>query len=122
MAVILAFISLAVMVYALVLEGNGIITDPKYALDCCKTGGAGLGFALGWYVERKWVSFDVKTKKVWHQVVKVIAGIAVALVFKEIPKIMFGDTAIVGMIRYMLVTFWIVGVFPYIVKKVYKNK
>lgn len=120
-AVILAFISLAVMVYALVLEGNGIITDPKYALDCCKTGGAGLGFALGWYVERKWVSFDVKTKKVWHQVVKVIIGIAVALVFKEIPKIMFGDTAIVGMIRYMLVTFWIVGVFPYIVKKVYKK-
>ncbi|MBE6642384.1 MAG: phosphatase PAP2 family protein [Ruminococcaceae bacterium] len=116
-AIILAAISLSVMVYALILEGNGTITDPKYALDCCKTGGAGLGFAIGWYVERKWVDFSVKTDKVWHQVAKVAIGIGLALLLKEIPKIIFGDTAIVGMIRYMFVTFWIVGAFPYIVKK-----
>lgn len=121
-AVILAGISLAVMVYALILEGMGVITDPKYALDCCKTGGAGLGFAIGWYVERKWVDFDVKTPKLWMQIAKVAVGIAVALVFKEVPKMVFGDTAVVGMIRYMLVTFWIVGVFPYIVKKFLAKK
>ena len=121
-AIVLAGISLAVMIYALVLEGMGVITEPKYALDCCKTGGAGLGFAFGWFVERKWVDFDVKTNKLWHQFAKVAAGIAVALVFKEIPKMVFGDTALVGMIRYMLVTFWIVGVFPYIVKKIIARK
>ena len=120
--IILSSISVAVMVYAIVLEAKGIITDPKYALDCCKTGGAGLGFAFGWYVERKWVDFDVKTKKMWHQIVKVAVGIAVALALKELPKMMFGDTAVVGMIRYMLVTFWIVGVFPYLVKKIMAKK
>ena len=121
-AIVLAGISLAVMVYALVLEGMGVITDPKYALDCCKTGGAGLGFAFGWFVERKWVDFDVKTSKLWQQFAKVAAGIAIALLLKEIPKAVFGDTAIVGMVRYMLVTFWIVGVFPYVVKKILAKK
>ncbi len=119
--IILAGVSLAVMVYSLVLENMGIITEAKYALDCCKTGGAGLGFAIGWFVERKWIDFDVKTPKLWQQIVKVIVGIAVALALKEIPKMLFGDTAVVGMIRYMLVTFWVVGIFPLIVKKVLKK-
>ena len=119
-ALVLVGVSIAVMIYSLVLENIGVITDSKYALDCCKTGGAGLGFAFGWIVERKFVDFDVRTKKIWHQVIKVVVGIAIALVFKELPKILFGDTAVVGMIRYMLVTFWIVGVYPYIVKKILK--
>ena len=121
-ALVLAGVSIAVMVYSLILERVGIITEAKYAIDCCKTGGAGLGFAIGWLVERKWVDFDMKTSKVWHQVVKVVIGIAAALLLKEIPKVLFGDTAVVGMIRYMFVTLWIVGVYPYIVKKVMKNK
>lgn len=121
-AAVLAFISVAVMVYAIVLEKSGIITESKYAIDCCKTGGAGLGFALGWFVERKWADFDVRTKAVWQQIVKVVIGIAVALVFKEVPKMIFGNTAIVGMIRYMLVTFWIVGVYPFVINKFFSVK
>ena len=121
-ALVLAGISATVMIYALVLEGKGIITDPKYALDCCKTGGAGLGFAIGWFVERKWVDFDVRTDQIWKQIVKVVVGIGIALALKEIPKAVFGDTAIVGMVRYMLVTFWVVGIFPYAVKKITAKK
>ncbi len=121
-AIVLAGISLAVMVYALILENTGVITEPKYALDCCKTGGAGLGFALGWFIERRWIDFDVKTKKIWHQIAKVAVGIAVALLLKEIPKMMFGDTAIVGMVRYMFVTLWVVGIFPFIVKIINSKK
>ncbi len=115
---VLAGVSLAVMIYSLVLENMGIITESKYALDCCKTGGAGLGFAIGWYIERKWVDFSVKTPKFWHQIVKVAIGIGLALLLKEIPKKLFGDTAIVGMIRYMFVTFWVVAAYPFIVTKV----
>lgn len=121
-AIILAVISVAVMVYALTLESMGVITEPKYALDCCKTGGAGLGFAIGWFIERKWINFSVETKKIWHQIVKVAVGIGIALLFKEIPKMVFGDTAIVGMIRYMFVTLWVVGVFPLIVKRFIAKK
>ena len=118
-ALVLSVVSLGVMIYSLVLESKGIITDPKYALDCCKTGGAGLGFAIGWYIERRWIDFSVQTKKMWQQFVKVAVGIAIALVLKEVPKSIFGDTAIVGMIRYMIVTFWIVGVYPAIAKKLF---
>ena len=121
-AIVLAAISLGVMIYSLVLENMGIITEAKYALDCCKTGGAGLGFAIGWFIERKYVDFSVKTPKKWHQIIKVVVGIAIALALKELPKMIFGDTAIVGMVRYMFVTFWVVGLFPIIVKKFLKNK
>ncbi len=115
---VLVAISLGVALYSIILEKNGVITDPKYALDCCKTGGAGLGFALAWFAERKWIDYDVKTPEKWMQVVKIVIGIAVALALKEVPKMLFDDTAVVGFIRYALVTSWIVGVFPLIVKKV----
>ena len=117
-ALVLAGISVALVIYSFLLEKTGIITNPKYALDCCKTAGAGIGFAVGWYVERKYIDFDVKTKKLWQQIVKVLIGLTVALLFKELPKKLFGDTAVVGMIRYMLVTFWVVGIYPFIIKKV----
>ena len=120
-ALSLVAISVLIVIYAFVLESKGIITDSKYAIDCCKTGGAGLGFALGWFVERKWINFDVKTDKIYKQIVKVVVGLVITLAFKEVPKMLLGDSAIVGMIRYMLVTFWVVGIYPFILKKISKK-
>jgi len=120
--ILLALVSLGVVVYSLVLENSGIITESKYALDCCKTGGAGLGFAIAWYIERRWIKYDVKTPKVWMQIVKVVVGIGIALLLKEVPKSVFGDTAIVGFIRYAMVTSWVVGLFPYLVNKFFKSE
>ncbi len=129
---ILAGISLTVAVSAIILLANGTIPadNAKNALDCCKTGGAGLGFAIGWFFERKYVDYDVKTPKMWHQFVKLGVGIGMALLLKEIPKWIaklvhaltstgeFVENPAVAMFRYTLVTLWIVAVFPYIVKKV----
>ena len=114
----LVAVSVGVMVYSLILENMGIITEAKYALDCCKSGGAGVGFAVAWYIERKWIDYDVKTPKLWMQFVKAAIGIGIALALKSVPKAIFGDTAIVGAVRYALVTLWVVGLYPFIVKKV----
>jgi len=113
----LVAVSVGVMVYSLILENMGIITETKYALDCCKSGGAGVGFAVAWYIERKWIDYDVKTPKLWMQFVKAAIGIGIALALKSVPKAIFGDTAIVGAVRYALVTLWVVGLYPFIVKK-----
>lgn len=128
-AFVLAGVSVAVMVYSIILDVTNVI-DSEYALDCCKTGGAGLGFAIGWFIERKWINFDVKTNKLWHQFVKLIVGIGVALLLKELPKIVFGALIeesvlaeqVIGMFRYALVTIWVVGVFPYFIKKLCNKK
>lgn len=121
-ALALVAISVGVCIYSLVLNGKGIITEAKYVEDCCKTAGAGIGFAIGWFVERKWIGFCEKTPKMWHQIVKVIVGIAITLALKELPKKLFGDTAAIGLIRYMLVTLWVCGIYPFILKKVFNNK
>ena len=133
-AVVLAVISVAVTLYAVILKMQDIIPDTKEyaknALDCCKTGGAGFGFAIGWYIERRWVKFDVKTEKVWQQIVKLIFGICVALLLKELPKIIFADLiegsmkiqAIIDTARYVLVTFWVVAGFPAIVMNYKKRR
>jgi membrane-associated phospholipid phosphatase len=121
-ALVLIAVSVGVCVYSFVLKGKGIITEAKYVEDCCKTAGAGIGFAIGWFVERKWIGFVEKTPKTWHQIVKVIIGIVITLALKELPKKLFGDTAAVGLIRYMLVTLWVCGIYPFILKKVFNNK
>lgn len=114
----LSLVSVGLIVYSLVLTDRGIITLPKYSLDCCKSGGAGLGFAFGWFIERKYVKYDPKTKKIWTQILKVAVGLAVALVLKEIPKALFEDTAVVGAVRYAIVTFWCVAAYPFTVMKI----
>ena len=48
-------------------------------------------------------------------------GIGIALLLKSAPKWIFGeDLIIVNILRYVLAVFWIVGLFPMIIKKVFK--
>jgi len=124
-------LSLAAIIYAAVMMESGVI-EYKYASDCCKSGGAGLAFAIGYYIERRSIDFDVKTKKWWYQIPKFAVGIGVALGAKSLLKLLFAavipaDTlgALFGeIIRYFLLVFWIVVLYPLIlkaVKKVSKN-
>lgn len=90
-AAILAGLSLAVAAYSLILMGNGTI-EVKYAADCCKAAGAGLGFAIGWYVERTRLNFDTRTGNIWSQILKLAAGLAAALIIKEGFSLLFGSS------------------------------
>ena len=124
---IMALISLAVMIYAAILMNNGTI-EYKYTSDCCKSGGAGLAFAIGFFLERKYINFDVKAKNAGIQIVKFIVGIAVALAAKSALKPVLalfltdGVPALIGdSLRYFVLVIWIIAVYPAIFKKLNKS-
>lgn len=111
-AAILALISAAVAVYALVLKSNGTI-DAKYATDCCKAAGAGMGFAIGYYIERLYLDFSVETRHLWSQVLKVILGLCIALIIKTGFSAIFGSSILAKMAEYFILVLWVLVIYPY---------
>lgn len=128
LALVMAIISLAVMIYSAVLMHNGTI-EYKYASDCCKSGGAGLAFAIGYWLERRYINFDTKSKGLLWQIVKFVVGIGVALGLKSALKPVFvlfltdGVPALVGdALRYFVLVFWIIAAYPAIFKALESKK
>lgn len=109
------------LTYYVVATGK---STPELAMDCFKAAGAGLGFGIAWFVEDKFVKFDPKsTSSVWAQILKFIIGIGVALGLKEGLKLLGAHflpdaTIIVNIVRYFIVVFWIVAIYPLIVMKI----
>lgn len=127
LSVVMAVISLAVMIYAALLMHNNTI-EYKYASDCCKSGGAGLAFAIGFFLERRYINFDTKAKNIGIQILKFAVGIVVALAAKSALKPVFalfltnGVPALIGdALRYFVLVIWIIAVYPAIFKKIGKN-
>ena len=110
---VLAAISIAVAAYALVLKSRGTI-DMKYAADCCKAAGAGLGFALGYYIERTRLKFSTRTGHLSSQAAKLIAGLLLALVIKEGFSLLFGTSILVKMAEYFVLVLWVLVLYPYL--------
>lgn len=128
LSVVMALISIAVMIYAAVLMHNGTI-EYKYASDCCKSGGAGLAFAIGFFIERRYINFDTKSKNIAIQIVKFAVGIAVALAAKSALKPIFalfladGIPSLIGdALRYFVLVIWIIAVYPAVFKKLSDRK
>jgi len=128
LAVIMAAVSFAVMIYAALLMSNGTI-EYKYASDCCKSGGAGLAFAIGFWIERKYVNFETKGKGFLWQITKFIIGIAVALGFKSALKPVLalfltdGVPALIGdALRYFVLVIWIIALYPALFKSLESRK
>lgn len=119
-AVILITLSLAVAAYSLVLNGNGTI-ETKYAVDCCKASGAGLGFAIGWYTERTRMNFDTRTANYLTQILKLVIGLAIALLIKEGFSIIFGSSILAKMLEYFILVLWVVVIYPYIFSKLLRR-
>lgn len=123
-AVILALLSLAVAVYALALRNAGTI-ETKYALDCCKSAGAGLGFAVGWYTERTTLNFDTRTKSISGQILKLFIGLGAALIIKESFSFFFGNSILAKMSEYFILVLWVLIIYPYLfsikIRKIQRN-
>ncbi len=117
-AALLAAISLGAMVYALILMQSGG-ADFENTLDCVKAAAAGLGFAVGFYAERRFVKFTVDAS-VAVRAARFAVGIVGALAIKEGVKLLVGG--VVGDVaRYVLLPIWVLAVFPALFMKV-KNK
>jgi len=108
--------AVVVIIIAAVLYSGGKI-EQNYISDCLKAAGASIGFAVGMYVERLYIDFPVKTKKIYLQVIKFVLGIAGVLVIKEGLKLVIGTGLAVDTFRYFLMLTWMTVFFPLIIKR-----
>lgn len=116
-AAVLICLSLATAAYSLFLNRNGVI-ETKYAMDCCKAAGAGLGFSVGWYVERTRLNFDTRTGRIGTQVLKLLIGLAAALLIKEGFSLIFGSSILAKMSEYFILVLWVIIIYPCIFQRV----
>lgn len=119
-SIIMLVFAIGVFVYSVILNRLGIIEE-SYVTDCCKAAAAGVGFAIGYYVERNYIEFDTKTDKLYMQIVKFIAGMGGALIIKEGLKMIIGTSLVADSVRYMLLVLWVIAFFPLIIKTVSKK-
>ena len=119
--IILASVSVALCLYSYILASAGII-DRAQINDCFKSGGAGLAFALGFYLERSWLNFSERTEKLWMQAVKLLCGIAGALLLKELPKLIAEGNLIIDFLRYFLTVGWVMIGFPLLFTRILNRR
>lgn len=110
-------VSCGVIAIALALLSNGYI-EKEYADDCCKAAGAGIGLAIAFYAERKYINFETKTKEFWLQPLKFSFGMAGILIIKEGLKLIIGTSITANIIRYALIVLFGLALYPLIIKKV----
>ena len=114
-------LSAALFGYSYYLVNTGATTD-VLAMDGFKAAGAGAGFAVGWFIEKRYIRFDPKNSHLWVQILKVVIGLAGALVIKSGLKLILGNTMISNTVRYFFVILWIAVAFPLIIKKLFRER
>ena len=120
-ASVIIIFAVVVIVIAAVLYANGTIEE-GYIADCLKATGAGIGFAVGMFVERVYIGFSVKAKGIIWQIIKFIIGIAVVLALQEGLKYVIGTSLIANMVRYFLMITWITLFFPLVINRFFAVK
>lgn len=111
MAVICALLT----AYAVVLNRNNTI-DLAYAQDCVKACGAGMAFALGFYVEKKYIRFSLPTSTK-AKIIRLVIGLLAAVGLQEGLKPVIGTSLPASFLRYFLVVGWILILYPLLFKK-----
>ena len=106
--------------YSYYVVKAGLTTD-VLAMDGFKAAGAGAGFAIGWFVEKRYIRFNPKNSRVWLQILKVVIGLAGALAFKSGLKLLLGNTILANTFRYFVVIMWVTVIYPIIIKKFMKE-
>ncbi len=114
-------IAAGVIVLATALFQGGVIEE-HYVADCCKAAGAGIGFAVGMYIERLYIRFETRCKAWWMQAVKFVLGLAGVLLIKEGLKLLIGTGLVVDTLRYCLMLLWMTVLFPLIIQKWFAPK
>ena len=119
-SVLLGILAFALAGYAWYLYHRQMIAL-KYAMDCFKAAGAGLGFALGWYLERTHLDFQPDTCSGKGQILKFIIGILLTLCVKLIISFIFGSSILAKSAEYFILLLWIIYFYPYLFTKYSKH-
>ena len=112
---IMLLISLALSFYSVLLEKTGYI-ELVYAKDCLKAGGAGAAFALGYYLEQRFIRF-AHLQNTKQKILRFIFGLLGALLILEGIKPLIGTSLAASFLRYFLAVFWILAVYPFLFSK-----
>ena len=91
------------------------------ASDSIKAGGAGIGFAIGFYIERNYINFSEQGLPLKNQIIKFLLGAIVTIALKIGLKPLLGTTVPMDAIRYMILVLWITVIYPFFIKQ-YTNK
>jgi undecaprenyl-diphosphatase len=83
--------------------------------------GAFSGFAIGYYVEKHYIKYQVKTK-LNIQIFKIMIGLIGVVLIKEGLKFIFPETYFFDFIRYLLIGGWVAGIAPLTFKYVFKHQ
>ena len=119
-SVILLILSCLTAFYALLLFRQNII-EVKYAADCCKAVGAGLGFAAGFYLERTYLNFCSRCRNVSHLLQRMTVGLLLTLVLKLTLKFFLGDTLFMELLQYFFVVLFVMYGYPFLFTKMKKT-
>lgn len=118
-SVILLILSCLTAFYALLLFRQNII-EVKYAADCCKAAGAGLGFAAGFYLERTYLNFCSRCRNISHLLQRMTVGLLLTLVLKLTLKFFLGDTLFMELLQYFFVVLFVMYGYPFLFTKMKK--
>lgn len=87
-----------------------------HSADFIKGMGIFLGFALGIYVEKKYVNFSVEGKSI-NKILRVVIGLAILILLKVGLKAVFPNKLVFHFLRYFIIVFFGIGLYPAIFKK-----
>ena len=119
-SLIILLFSVAVIILAVVLYHSGTTTAAQVR-DSVLAAGAGVGFAVGMYIERTYINFSVKAQNIPLQVVKFILGVAGTIGIQEGARVI-GSGLVADGIRYFLMILWLTAIYPLIIKRFFTAK
>lgn len=112
-------ICIALLVYACNLQFYKII-PPEEAEDCIKACGAGLGFSLGYYLEKRFIRFQTNAS-LRTNIFRFVIGMIVTLGLQQGLKPVLGTSSGADFVRYFIVVFWIIAIYPILFSKFKKE-
>lgn len=121
---IFVLVSAGLIAYSLILYGQGLI-DMESVIDCCKSGGVSMGFAAGFFIERRYVKFEPKAGKWYFQIIKVVVGLGVLVGIKAgLKPVLHAIMAepVADALRYCIIILWATVLWPVIFKCFAKEK
>jgi undecaprenyl-diphosphatase len=116
LCIVLAAAILVIIVSLRYLGYFGAASDVSQLRDATRAAGGAVAFAIGMFVERMYIRFSVKTKKLWLQIPKFVIGLGVTLGLQEGLRVM-GTGLFPDALRYFFMVLWITLVFPLAIRK-----
>lgn len=119
-SILFTIVSILLVFYTLYLYKIELIAT-EYAQDCLKAGGAGVAFAIGYFLENKFISFPTNGSLL-KKIIRFLFGLIIALLLQTGLKPILGASLSACFIRYFIVVFWIIVIYPYIFHNILHQK